>query len=148
MTSGSIQDVSGLMYQKQVKGQKNGAFDDDLSGMFQNAMNLAKDNSLSAYADNYAAKSVSADNQQGLPALQGMLSGAQQQNVKQPEPEDGSVSTKVEKETEQPSVDDKTIEKEEDIIEKIAEEDLGMRQAESEEIVRVDVNTAKKENRK
>ena len=35
-----------------------------------------------------------------------------------------------------------------DRIEKIAEEDLGMRQAESEEIVRVDVNTAKKENRK
>ena len=34
-----------------------------------------------------------------------------------------------------------------DRIEKIAEEDLGMRQAESEEIVRVDVNTAKKENR-
>ena len=122
MTSSSIQDISGLMYQNQVKGQKNGAFDDDLSGMFQNAMNLAKDNSLSAYADNYAAKSVSADNQQGLPALQGMLSRAQEQNVKQPEPEDGSVSTKVEKETEQPSVDDKTIEKEEDIIEKIAEE--------------------------
>ena len=33
MTSGSIQDVSGLMYQKQVKGQKNTASDEnDLKG--------------------------------------------------------------------------------------------------------------------
>lgn len=123
MTSSSIQDISGLMYQNQVKGQKNGAFDDnDLSGMFQNAMNLAKDNSVSGFADNHVAKGVSADKQQGLPALQGMISGAQQQNVKQPVSEDSSVSTKVEKEVKQPSADDKTLEKEEEIVEKIAEE--------------------------
>lgn len=123
MTSSSIQDISGLMYQNQVKGQKNGASDDnDLSGMFQNAMNLAKDNSLSGFADNHAAKGVSADNQQGLPALQGMISGAQQQNVKKPVSEDSSVSTKVEKEAKQPSADNKTLEKEEEIVEKIAEE--------------------------
>lgn len=123
MTSSSIQDISGLMYQNQVKGQKNGASDDnDLSGMFQNAMNLAKDNSLAGFADNHVAKGVSADKQQGLPALQGMISGAQQQNVKKPVSEGSSVSSGVEKETKQPSADDKTLEKEEEIVEKIAEE--------------------------
>lgn len=78
MTSSSIQDISGLMYQKQVKGQKNGAFDDDLSGMFQNAMNLAKDNSALGNSDYGSTKDLSVEKQQGTQSLHNVISGTRQ----------------------------------------------------------------------
>ena len=53
MTSSSIQDVSGIYYARRTKGTQNGTSDtDDISGMFQNAMNMAKDQSVSGMADN------------------------------------------------------------------------------------------------
>lgn len=52
MTSSSIQDVSGIYYARRNKGTQNGTSDtDDISGMFQNAMNMAKDQSISRAAD-------------------------------------------------------------------------------------------------
>ena len=55
MTSSSIQDVSGIYYARRTKGTQNGTSDtDDISGMFQNAMNMAKDQSVSGMADNRA----------------------------------------------------------------------------------------------
>lgn len=52
MTSSSIQDVSGIYYARRTKGTQNGTSDtDDISGMFQNAMNMAKDQSVSRAAD-------------------------------------------------------------------------------------------------
>lgn len=78
MTSSSIQDISGLMYQKQVKGQKNAASDEnDLSGMFQNAMNLAKDNSTLGSSDYGRTKDLSIEKQQGTQSLHTMVSGTQ-----------------------------------------------------------------------
>ena len=52
MTSSSIQGVSGIYYARRTKGTQNGTSDtDDISGMFQNAMNMAKDQSVSRAAD-------------------------------------------------------------------------------------------------
>ena len=52
MTSSSIQDVSGIYYARRTKGTQNGTSDtDDISGMFQNAMNMAKNQSVSRAAD-------------------------------------------------------------------------------------------------
>ena len=79
MTSSSIQDISGLMYQKQVKGQKSTASDDnDLSGMFQNAMNLAKDNSTLGNSDYGRTKDLSVEKQQGTQSLHNVVSGTRQ----------------------------------------------------------------------
>lgn len=51
MTSSSIQDVSGVYYSGRTRGSQNGPNDtDDISGMFQNAMNMAKDQSVSKAA--------------------------------------------------------------------------------------------------
>lgn len=78
MTSSSIQDISGLMYQKQIKGQKNAASDEiDLSGMFQNAMNLAKDNSTLGNSDYGRTKDLSVEKQQGTQSLHNVVSGSQ-----------------------------------------------------------------------
>lgn len=78
MTSSSIQDISGLMYQKQVKGQKNAASDEnDLSGMFQNAMNMAKDNKTLGSSDYGRTKDLSVERQQGTQSLHTMVSGTQ-----------------------------------------------------------------------
>lgn len=78
MTSSSIQDISGLLYQKQVNGQKNTSSDEnDISGMFQNAMNLAKDNSTLGSSDYGKTKDLSVEKQQGIQSLHTMVPGTQ-----------------------------------------------------------------------
>lgn len=60
MTSSSINDIPGISYFGNPKGQKAGfRGEDELSGMFQNAMNLAKDNSAANMADEQKSKDTS-----------------------------------------------------------------------------------------